>query len=134
MSSAQLPLGLGDDGLGPAVVLLGSRPAAAQFGVSTDKTVQGDYTGDGKADLAVWRPSTGEWFVQRSEDNSYFSFVFGFGTDIPAPGDYDGDGKTDAAVFRPSNATWFVQNTTTGTSIQQFGLAGDNPVANAFSR
>ncbi len=105
---------------------------ALQFGVSTDKPVQGDYTGDGKADTAFWRPSNGTWFVLRSEDLSFFSFPFGTGTDIPAPGDYDGDGRYDAAVFRPSDLNWYVQRSTAGTLIQRFGIAGDQPVPNAF--
>ena len=98
---------------------------ALQFGTATDKPVQGDYTGDGKTDIAFWRPSNGDWFVLRSEDFSFYSFPFGTNGDIPVPGDYDGDGKIDAAVFRPSNSTWFVQRSTAGTLIQHFGIAGD---------
>ena len=105
---------------------------ALVFGVTTDKQVQGDYTGDGKADVAFWRPSTCEWYILRSENFSYFAFPFGSGTDIVAPGDYDGDGRFDATVFRPSTATWFSQRSTAGTLIQQFGANGDRPVANAF--
>ena len=48
----------------------------------TDKPVSGDYTGDGKADIAFFRPSTGFWFILRSEDNSFFSFPFGTLGDI----------------------------------------------------
>jgi len=103
-----------------------------QFGDSNDKPVQGDYTGDGKADVAFWRPSTGEWYILRSEDSSYYSAPFGTATDIPAPGDYDGDGRFDTTVFRPSNANWYSQRTTAGTLIQQFGAAGDQPIPNAF--
>ena len=105
---------------------------ALQFGNSSDKPVQGDYTGDGKADIAFWRPSSGEWFILRSENQNYYSFPFGTIGDVPSPGDYDGDGKFDATVFRPSNSTWFSQRTTAGTLIQQFGIAGDKPVPNAF--
>jgi hypothetical protein len=103
-----------------------------QFGTGTDKPVPGDYTGDGRADIAVFRPSTGIWFVQRSEDNSFFSFPFGASGDVPVPGDYDGDGKFDSAVFRPSNATWFLNQTSAGVGIVSFGIAGDQPVPNAF--
>ncbi len=103
-----------------------------QFGASTDKAVQGDYTGDGKSDVAFWRPSTGEWYILRSEDTSYYSAPFGTATDIPAPGDYDGDGRFDTTVFRPSNTIWYSQRTTAGTLIQQFGATSDKPLPNAF--
>jgi spore coat protein A len=103
-----------------------------QFGNSTDKIVPGDYTGDGKTDVAFWRPSTGEWFILRSEDTSYYAAPFGTAGDIPIPGDYDGDGKFDATVFRPSVGTWFVTRTSGGTSAQQFGTDGDRPLPTAF--
>ena len=75
----------------------GGGNGALQFGSSTDKIVPADFTGDGKADIAVWRPSSGEWFVLRSEDSSFFSFPFGTTGDTPMPTDYDNDGKVDAA-------------------------------------
>jgi len=107
---------------------------ALQFGTATDKAVPGDFTGDGKADVAFWRPSTGAWNILRSEDLSYYAFPFGASGDIASPGDYDGDGKIDAAVFRPSNSTWFANKSGGGTLIQQFGIAGDVPLPNAFVR
>ena len=104
-----------------------------QFGQVGDQTVQGDHTGDGKADAAFWRPSTGEWFVIRSEDQSFYSFPFGTNGDIPVTGDYDGDGTFDAAVFRPSTNTWFINGSISGVQILGFGAAGDIPLANAYS-
>ncbi|HEY0459755.1 MAG TPA: FG-GAP-like repeat-containing protein [Pyrinomonadaceae bacterium] len=102
-----------------------------RFGVGTDKIVPGDYTGDGKTDLAVFREGT--WFIQRSEDNSFFSFPFGTSEDIPAAADYDADGKTDAAVYRASTGTWYILNSGgSGTSIVQFGTEEDKPVAADF--
>lgn len=91
-----------------------------------------DYTGDGKADVAFFRPGTGEWFILRSENASFYSFPFGAAGDIPAPGDYDGDGKADPAIFRPAGANWFILGSTGGTIISQFGTAGDKPIPNAF--
>jgi len=106
--------------------------AAVQFGISTDAITPADFTGDGKADIAFWRPSNGSWYVLRSEDFSFFAFPFGAPDDKPAPGDYDGDGKVDAAVFRPSGANWYINQSSGGVQIQQFGLPTDIPVPGAF--
>ena len=38
----------------------------------------GDYNGDGMTDLAVFRPSTGQWFVR-----NLFTVQFGDPTDMP---------------------------------------------------
>ena len=68
-----------------------------------------DNDGDGKANLAVYRPGDGNWYVAKATGvpaQNFDAVPFGLATDILVPGDYDGDGKTDIAVFRPSNGTW----------------------------
>jgi hypothetical protein len=107
---------------------------AYQFGLTGDKAVPGDYTGDGKADVAVFRPTNGNWFVLRSEDNSFFATQFGTTGDVAVQGDYDGDGKFDLGVFRPSANTWYLNRSTSGILIAGYGASGDLPVPNAFVR
>ncbi len=99
---------------------------AHTFGNSTDTVVPADFTGDGKADVAIWR--AGVWFILRSENGSFYSFPFGTSGDVPVPGDYDGDGKADAAVFRPSVSTWYIERSSGVPAIERFGAAGDRPV------
>jgi len=105
---------------------------ALQFGSAGDKAVPADFTGDGKADIAFWRPATGFWFILRSEDLSFYSFPFGANGDTPTPVDYDGDGTADPAVFRPSNNTRFKLQSTNGFEAIAFGIAGDVPVPSAY--
>ncbi len=62
-----------------------------------------DFDGDGKTDLAVFRPSTGTWFISLSGGGSTAT-PWGTSGDIPVPGDYNGDAKTYIAVSVPPPA------------------------------
>ena len=87
-----------------------------------------DFDGDGKTDISVFRPDTGEWFIAGSLGPTYEVYQFGTATDILTPGDYDGDGKTDLAIFRPGEGTWYFRTKGGQFSSKAFGAAGDIPV------
>jgi len=111
----------------PEVVVYGD-PCASPCGAAGDLPVPADYDGDGDADIAVFRPTTGQWFVQGGSPE-----VIPWGAvcalpcaallDIPVPGDYDADGRADKAVYRTTTGQWFVQ----GGPVVAYGDPDDLP-------
>lgn len=100
------------------------------FGSANDKVVSGDYDGDGRTDVSVYKTVGGQgvWSIKRSSDGGITEAVWGLPTDKPVRGDFDGDGRLDYAVYRASQGVWYVQKSNnTGNIIVQFGLAEDQP-------
>src|SRR5205814_1549869 len=96
------------------------------FGLSSDVPVPADYDGDGKTDIAVFRPSEGRWYVNPSGGGGLSVTDWGVSTDRVEPADYDGDGKTDLTVFRPSEGRWYIHRSSDSTlSFTDFGLSSD---------
>ncbi|MBP6004136.1 MAG: CHRD domain-containing protein [Pyrinomonadaceae bacterium] len=103
-----------------------------------DTPIPGDYDGDGKFDLAVYRfglTPANNFIIRRSSDLAITYQAFGnFNTDYILPGDYDGDGKYDLAVARTGAtsssplAWWILQSSTGTTRNQTFGISSDLPV------
>ena len=103
--------------------------------------VPGDFDGDARRDLAVYRPTTGEWFIFGSA-TGFQTRVFGAPSasglgDIPVPAEFDGEGKTDLAIYRQATGEWFIFGSATGFQTRVFGAPaasglGDTPVPADF--
>ncbi|MBS1795850.1 MAG: VCBS repeat-containing protein [Acidobacteria bacterium] len=88
-----------------------------------------DFDGDGRTDISIFRPSNGQWWINRSASGVTIAAQFGQSTDIIAPGDFTGDGKTDIAFWRPSTGFWFILRSEDGSFFSfPFGTSGDVPV------
>ena len=103
--------------------------SAISFGLfSDDIAVPNDFDGDHKSDIAVWRNSTGTFYVFNSSNNTVQIFRFGLPGDNPnISQDFDGDNRADFAVTRAQGGLliWYIQGSTSGFRSVQFGNAGD---------
>jgi len=108
-----------------------------------DVPLLADMDGDGKADIVVWRKSTGTWFVLKSSTgyNPSQGGVVQWGDptqgDVPLTADFDGDGKADPVVWRASTGFWFALLSSSGYTThfeKQWGNSalGDMPFLGDF--
>lgn len=90
-----------------------------RFGLqATDIPVPADYDGDGKADMAVRRPTDQFWYVRNSSGRDNISWnpdgitrakVGEQPGAIPVAADFDGDGRADMAERLASTQEWFIR-------------------------
>ena len=109
------------------------------WGLAGDTPVPGDYDGAGSAEVAVYRPTTGAWYIRSSgtvvgepaagkSEPAVIVTPFKAG-DVPDQADYDGIGRLEEAIFRPSTETFYIYNPITKAtrSVVMPKLAGQGP-------
>jgi hypothetical protein len=97
--------------------------------ISMGPSSRGDFDADGRTDIAVFRPSTGEWLRVNSRTGTRETATLGQNGDIPAAADFDGDGQADVAAFRPSSGKWLIRDSGTlqVRTVQWGGTTADIP-------
>jgi hypothetical protein len=124
---------------GPA----GGDTLTASFGAATDLPVSGDWDGDGRTEVGVWRPSLGLFLLDLNANGCWDGVAggdrtsrFGAAGDRPVAGDWDGDGRSEVGVWRPATGRFLLDvngngrwDGSAGGDILTgwFGLPGDRP-------
>ena len=76
--------------------------------------LEGDFTGNGQPEAAIFRPADGRWRVTRlnGSTSTWAAFATRAGWATHLVGDFNGDGRDDIASYHPSNGTWWVSRST----------------------
>jgi hypothetical protein len=112
------------------------------FGTPGDVPVVGYWISSGTKNIGIFRPSTGEWFLDVNGNGQWDGCgvdkcieQFGDDGDLPVVGDWNGTGEARIGVFRPSTGEWFLDMNGNGkfdgcavdACLGPFGAPGDWP-------
>lgn len=97
----------------------------------------GDFEGDGMTDLAVFRPSDRNWYINFSSNNQTQTISnFGSASDKLVVGDFDSDSRFDVTAWQtenpayPGQGVWkILRSSDNSLQILPWGLSGDVPLS-----
>lgn len=100
------------------------------------RAAPGDFTGNGRGNLAAYFPADGRWFIL---DDALAPLLWGevFGGEgmVVVPGDYDGDGVWDLTVYQEATGLWYSRRLDGGLLMWElaWGGPGYKPVMGDFN-
>ena len=110
---------------------------SVSWGLPGDTPVIGDWNGDGKDDIGIFRPGSGLWSLDSNGNTAWEvsdkSVSWGMPGDTPVIGDWNGDGKDDIGIFRPGSGLWSLDSNGNNAwevsdKSVSWGMPGDIPV------
>lgn len=88
-----------------------------QWGTTGDVPVVGRFlSSTQRSQIAVYRPSTGVWWIYNPATNTYSTTTFGLSGDVPIVGNFFSEGSNPAdqrdeiAIYRPSTKRFWILN------------------------
>lgn len=99
--------------------------AGIQFGLPGDLPIPGNWSGNGRAEPAVFRPGTCIWYFYNSTTSQTSALRWGSAGDIPIIGDFDGNGILDPTLLRRRKNTWYHYSPTGKARTVKFGRSSD---------
>ncbi|MDD4735110.1 MAG: choice-of-anchor D domain-containing protein [Kiritimatiellae bacterium] len=133
--------GTGGTGTGTVTLVISANDGRERIGIvwiagrqytvtqRANRAVYLDFDGDTLADIAVYWPEAGMWYILQSSLNTGRYQPWGWPDSVPAPGDYDGDGLFDVAVYCVTNGMWYIwQSDSESGRTQAWGWEEAEPV------
>jgi hypothetical protein len=116
---------------------LGTADFSFVFGDPGDKPFAGDLDGDGAAEVALHRESTGLVYYRTTLTTGVAdaSFIFGDPGDRMTASDWNANGSDSVGLFRPGDATFYLRNSNTQGNADiafPFGANSWVPVSGSF--
>ena len=110
----------------------GADDSQPVYGLSSDVPIAGDWNGDGRAGIALFRGSNRTFYLDYDNTGGAADETVRYGArgDRPVAGDWNGDGRADIGVFRPSKARFLLDTGRDGLtdSSVTYGRSTDLPV------
>ena len=104
------------------------------YGNPKDTPYAGDWNGDGRDTMGLYRESTGYLFLRNTNDQGIadIEIYYGIPRDLPVSGDWNGNGVDTVGIYRSSEGRFYLRNTNTQGIADidfAFGNPGDVPIA-----